>query len=283
MLRSVLKGLDKRRLRSVLMMFFVALAVPTGVLIYQAWSQLKWEAFYQHRVLAEELATRIDDRLVTLIAREEARSFGDYAFLVLSGDPAANFLQLSPLSGYPVDGEIPGLIAWFQVDARGALSTPLVPGAGVAAREYGIADGELAERVALEREVSRILADNRLVEKGPAERVATDNENDGILRLEISSGAGSPAPDSLAPEATFEASPARAAAPNVAPSPTSSRILSEIRSSEPARADVASQAAFDKLNAPSDAETAEVARSVESKLGRVADLKLEDAYAGRQR
>ena len=96
-----LTGLDRNRLRLWLALFFVALAVPTAVLIHQAYSQLKWEAFHQHQVLAEELAARIDARYAQLIDAEEARSFSDYAFLVVAGDPAAGFVQRSPLSAYP--------------------------------------------------------------------------------------------------------------------------------------------------------------------------------------
>ena len=40
--------------------FFAALVIPTGVLVYHAFGRLTTEAFYQHRVLAEELANRID-------------------------------------------------------------------------------------------------------------------------------------------------------------------------------------------------------------------------------
>ena len=316
MLRSVLKGFDKRRLRIALLAFFVALAVPTGVLVYQAWSQLKWEAFYQHRVLAAELTARIDARLSDLIAREEARSFGDYAFLVSSGGPAAMFLQPSPLSGYPVEAEMPGLIAWFQVDARGTLSTPLVPGAGVTASAYGIPAGELAERMALEREVSRILADNRLVERSPAERMASDYDGSTELALRKLSDMSSPAPFSLAPEMVLEESSMRAVAPKgitgsasdadrnlfageaddsfalqadegfsaatAAPSSTSARSMSANQISELVSADVESQAAFDKLNTAPDSQEPELAPARETKLGRVDDLQLEDAYAGRR-
>ena len=61
--RRLVKGLDEGRLRNFLLLFFVALAVPTAVLIGQAYSQLKWEAFHQYRGVAEELARRVDTRL----------------------------------------------------------------------------------------------------------------------------------------------------------------------------------------------------------------------------
>ncbi|MGD8594753.1 MAG: hypothetical protein PVF82_18145, partial [Gammaproteobacteria bacterium] len=67
MARNTLSGFDKKRLRRWLTVFFMALTIPTAVLIYKAYSQLKWEAFHQNRLLAEELAARIDSRLIELL------------------------------------------------------------------------------------------------------------------------------------------------------------------------------------------------------------------------
>ena len=125
---------------------------------------MKWEAFHQHRVLAEELAARIDARIVQLVNTEESRSFADYAFLNVAGDPAANFLQRSPLSAWPHASSIPGLIGYFQVDTDGAFTTPLVPPAGTVASNYGIAAGELEQRLALQQQIEQILSRNRLVQ-----------------------------------------------------------------------------------------------------------------------
>ncbi len=150
-------SLAKRRLRLTLGLFLVALVVPTGVLVYHAYGQLKSEAFYQYRVLAEELANRIDARVRALMATEEGRSSSDYRFLVLQGDAHANFLQRSPLSTFPVDASIPGLVAFFQIDAAGAFSTPLLPvDADPAA--YGVTAGEAQRRRALEQTVRALLA-----------------------------------------------------------------------------------------------------------------------------
>ena len=60
-----------RRLRLVMGVFFLALTIPTIVLIYQAYSRLKREAFHQHQVLAEELITRLDRRLRQLVETED--------------------------------------------------------------------------------------------------------------------------------------------------------------------------------------------------------------------
>ena len=63
--KSLIQGFDKDRLKILLTVFFLALAIPTAVLIWQAYSQLKWEAFHQYRGMAEELTKRMDASLST--------------------------------------------------------------------------------------------------------------------------------------------------------------------------------------------------------------------------
>lgn len=154
----------KRRLRRLLGLFFLALVLPTAVLSWQAYSQLKWESFHRYQVLAEELVGRIDDRFGELVEREEIRAFTDYGFLVVEGAPAANYLQRSPLSGYPVSGDIPGLLGYFQIDAQGRFTTPLLPdGSGASPQSFGITSAELAQRQTASERLLRILSQERLV------------------------------------------------------------------------------------------------------------------------
>ena len=65
--KSLFKDFDTARLRGLLAFFFFALAIPTGLVIWQAYGQLKWEAFHQYRGVAEELTNRIDARLIEMI------------------------------------------------------------------------------------------------------------------------------------------------------------------------------------------------------------------------
>ena len=154
-------SLDRRKLRWILGLFLIALVIPTAVLIYQAYGQLKWEAFYQHRVLAEEFADRIDVRLRGIIATEEARSATDYGFLIVEGEPSANFIQRSPLANLPAADAMPGLMAYFQIDSHGTFSTPLLP-VGSDASTYGLSPHDIAQRQQLEQQVHTLLvaADN---------------------------------------------------------------------------------------------------------------------------
>ncbi len=178
--KALIKGYDKGRLRNLLAVFFLALAIPTGVLIWHAYGQLKWEAFHQYRGLAEELTSRIDGRLIEMIHSADTRSFADYIFLVVTGDPSASFLQHSPLSAYPVTGNPPGLIGYFQVNTRGEFSSPLLPPEGSDPDKFGIGEEEYKDRLLLTREIHEILADNRLVhfsrEAMPAEQAAASSD-----------------------------------------------------------------------------------------------------------
>jgi len=165
--KTLIKGFDKGRLKRLLAIFFLALAVPTGALIWQAYSQLKWEAFHQYRGLAENLTDRVDAQLVDMINTADARSFADYTFLNVSGDTRFNFVQRSPLSAYPVTEDLPGVMGYFQVDTDGEFSTPLLPPEGTDAEQFGIGIVEYNNRLQLAREIQAVLADNRLLHAKP--------------------------------------------------------------------------------------------------------------------
>ncbi len=246
-----LAGLHARRLRLWLVLFFLALAVPTTILIYHAYSQLKWEAFHRYRVMAEELSTRIDRRINELVNTEEARAFADYAFLVVAGDPSASFVQRSPLSAYPAASAVPGLIGYFQVDAGGEFSTPLLPEAGVQPSSYGITGRELEQRRSLQQRIHQILAENRLVE---------------IRR-------------SRAPNAGAAASYVQAPATETAEREQLESSLDEDPGARAASLEEAApeQAAFDRLSEEREKKAAQKS-TVARALGRVEDLKLDPRY-----
>ncbi len=253
----LLKGLDERRLRLGLGLFFFALAIPTGILVEHTYRQLKWEAFHQNQVLAEELAGRIDTRLAELIGAEERRSFADYAFVAVAGDPAAGFLQRSPLSAYPVASEIPGLIGYFQVDSRGELSTPLLPPPGIDPGAYGVSASELAHRAALEGHITQILSENRLVRDRPAAGRA--RATDALDRPPQRAGG-----EGLGTERDLSALSSRG------------KTAPPLAEEAPALA----QAAFDRLD-EANAVAEKKQKAAQGSLGRVEDLKLEAGPQGR--
>ena len=214
--KRLLEGLDRVRLRNFLVLFFLCLAVPTAVLVWQAYSQLKWESFHQYRGDAEELTQRIDARLNELIRSADARAFADYTFLVVTGDPSANFVQRSALAAYPVDADVPGVLGYFQVDSDGEFSTPLLPPDGADAASLGIDADEYRERLSLARELQAILADNRLAQSGaddglrrsrpsridaPAAVMEEEKEADAVAGLSASASVDEDALDRAEPGA----------------------------------------------------------------------------------
>jgi signal transduction histidine kinase len=261
-MRTALTGLDRNRLRRWLAMFFLALAIPTGILVYQAYTQLKWEAFHQHRVLAEELAARIDNRYRQLLNEEETRSFSDYAFLVIAGDPAASFVQRSPLSAYPVSATIPGLIGHFQVDAAGGFSTPLLPQPGVEPAAYGISTEERDRRLALAGRMQQILSRNRLVRDG--ESGAAGGK---AVRAQPGPRSDSPTTARVSGIATDKDTAARLSLDDAAAPP-----LRQVEQQP------AGQATFDRLNEATTPLQQERKQKHGMALGRVEDLKLDSRY-----
>jgi len=238
------------RLKFLLLLLFVALAVPTGVLVFQAYGQLKWEAFYQHQQLAREFALRIDRQFNELVQREENRSFTDYAFLNVVGSDGSNFLQRSPLSGFPLDSQVPGILGYFQVDAKGALATPTVPQSN--ASSYGIAVQELDQRLALESRIRDILSKNRLVKKVDESFVeaASSRKYSGLSRDLQSIGEA----ETMAEEALVARMPASVTAESAA-----SRLEGQL--------------VFDQLKSRKNTNAPELNSPVG--IGRLADLKLE--------
>lgn len=148
--------------RLLLGVLWLALVVPSLFLIYQTRDQLQWESFYHYRGQATELAQRLDRQLQALIATEEARPYVDYQFLVMP-DAKNNFSRRSPLAQYPVQSELPGVVGYFQLDANGSLTSPVVPLSNKDAD--GISDSEMSERLALRDKLLAVLAENDVLKQ----------------------------------------------------------------------------------------------------------------------
>jgi signal transduction histidine kinase len=262
--RTSLTGLDEKKLRLWLIAFFLALGAPAAILTYQAYAQLKWEAFHQHGLLAEELAKRVDDRLVQMVEEEEARSFTDYAFLVVAGDPSANFVQRSPLSAYPPDTIVPGLIGHFQVDSEGRFSSPLLPDPGTEPTAYGISGTELSQRRSVVVGLQQILSRNRLARGGRTEH--------GAAGVPLAAARPSLNENAQSDDAEWVADKDFAA--------LESRIGT---AAVPAEEEALGQAVFDQLNRAPAPAAQKKKQEAASTLGRVADLKLDYRYQSESR
>jgi len=209
--------------------------VPAVVLAWLGYRQLRYEAFYLHQSMAVELTGRIDRRAAELFTAENEKSFVDFGFLII-GD--GNFVQRSPLSAYPVTGQIPGLVSYFQVDSEGEFSTPLLP--GKVAQDDGSSKGELsadefAGRLALEDRARSLLAGSLSEDKKMEEKKRTD---------------ASPAIDEIVVEEQEAEPPARL-------------YRQQVELAE-------GQKVFDRFNAPK--------AKADSALGNVRELRLKETY-----
>jgi len=280
---AVLKGLNKKNLRRWLMVFFLALLIPSAVLVQQAFMRLELEAFHQYQSLAEELSQRIDLRFSELLSEEEKRAFTDYVFLNIAGDPAASFLQRSPLSAYPPESNIPGLIGYFQVDAQGALLTPLLPDDITQANRYGIPEQELLQRQRLHNTIQQILVNNRLLHTAPGRRrqakvlhqkIAGDARDDNLAQNQSMDETSRLDRNKKTIEHKHQNSAATQSATRLAQPQAPAIAAQELISPE--------QSDFDQLKqaAPENQQTHK--QQALKTLGRVADLNLDKRYQNTQ-
>lgn len=200
-------GLNKksqRKLFFTLTVFVLALGVPAVVLVITSYQQLRFESLHQQRVLAEEMVDRIDQQLLNWIAEEEQRTVADYSFLLVRGDTLNNFLQPSPLSDIRPDASIPGLLGYFQVDAQGGFTSPILPELEQQAFGYGIDAQQLLERQQVHQQLFQILLDNNLLQ---ARALQQEGQQEDQQESQQESRLDQVA--SLEQEAAFEQSPSQ--------------------------------------------------------------------------
>ena len=267
---AFVKGYDRKRLRWLLGGLCLALVLPTAAVIWQAYDRLQFEAWYQYRNQAEQLARQIDSSLQDRVAAAEARSFADFSFI--SATTTSNVLQRSPLSAYPVRQDIPGVLGHFQLDPAGRFSTPLVPTEDGVPEQYGLTSEEFGLREESAAQLRQILTDNALVgTRATVGRLRARPRAEGNAEIEATTVPATPTAD-----AGLES-----AAPGM-----------EAAEAEPAVREIdefyVEQQAFDQLNeparslqadAPLPREPEEVVDSdVEtSSFGKLEDLALDDA------
>ncbi len=204
--KTLLRDYDPARLRRVLAIFFVALAVPTGVLVWQAYNRLEFETFFQYRSQAEALTAQIDNQLKAGVNRLDNLAMNDFEFVSTTG----NVYQRSPLSNLPPRDDLPGVVGYFQIDNAGSFTTPLLPAPNISPTEVGLGTDDLAQRRSIENRIRSILAQNALVDAPATEAVA---ERDARQEGGASIAQFSVMEDELADIASNEPEAAKASAP----------------------------------------------------------------------
>lgn len=282
----------RTRLAALLVLLFVLLAAPSAVLLVQTQRQIEFEAFHQYRTLADELGLRIDAELQRLVAAEEARGYADYRFVVVAGDPTTStVLQRSPLARYPVHADLPGVVGYFQVAADGEFSTPLLPDDLADPGRWGIAADEIDRRVALRDELLAVLRHNALLERRSVPPDALTNKKgmrEGRLGLAGNDDAVGAEANRVPQDATATRDVAGADKDALAhasgdvrmtetPAPAAEQDANGAKASPEKERVVASQTAFDQLNAPVPHADERASRQG-NELGKVDELRIGRNY-----
>jgi signal transduction histidine kinase len=155
-------GRRERRLRWLLGLLFVGLTLPATLLIRQGFAQIELAEFRRQQLIAESLVRGVDARLAAAIAVENARPVTDFDYAVTTTGGAGSVVQLSPLSSLAAAGTFPGTIGYFQVDATGELSTPLLPESD----RDTVPAAERVAKMSVETELASVLEANRLLRAG---------------------------------------------------------------------------------------------------------------------
>jgi two-component system, OmpR family, phosphate regulon sensor histidine kinase PhoR len=250
MARSRARGLTEARLRLLLGVLFLALALPSALLFWQTQRQIRLEAWHHQRQLAEELTQRIDAGLQRLISAEEARGFAEYRFLTVAGEAGENILaQRSPLATLPREAELPGLLGHFEVDAEGVFSTPLMPEPADEPARYGMSEVEWRERLALRETLLAVLSRNRLLARGPLQEEARRE----VARSRMEADA---APGPAKAQAAFDRLNQKASAPAASNQDVLAGAVSRERPATPGRSTEADVVAEESRSRPTRREQA---------------------------
>jgi signal transduction histidine kinase len=268
---SFAKNYDQRRLRRLLLVMFVTLALPTTAVIWQAFDQLKWESWYRYRNDAEALVQRIDFAVEQRVVAAQNRSFDDFAFA--TDDTVSG--RRSPLAAFPPHEDVPGVLGYFQIDPRGLFSSPLVPAESIDPATLRMDESEWQQRQASAANVHRILAENALARASAGKEVRRQEEPEAeeIEEIVVTSSASFPA------DAEDEA------LASVAPASGAFEAAPQAAGDRDAQQPALEQRAFDQLNQPvaNAAATGRFADSAEPEsggragaLGKVQELNLDD-------
>jgi len=161
---------QKKRLRWILMLFFLILSLPVFYLLGTVYTQLENEAYFTSRQQAENLANQIELNLKRLLETEQNRPIAEYQFFNVMANPLLSEsagVKFSPLSEVPPKTAIKGLIGYFQINTDGSFHLPALPEVGQD-NLSGLSLAELESRVRLKKEIRSLLslklADTKTIE-----------------------------------------------------------------------------------------------------------------------
>lgn len=114
-----------KRLKLLILIFFVALSIPLAYFVLRTYRGLEQEEVATLRYFADTLFDEMERSLAVVVQREEARAIDEYNYNYFpSSQPQGTKVERrSPLSGFPQEEYILG---YFQNNPDGSFQTPLV-------------------------------------------------------------------------------------------------------------------------------------------------------------
>ena len=170
---------QKKRLRWILLLFFIALSLPVYYLLQTVYSQLENEAYFTARHQAEKLVDQIERNLQQLLETEQNRPIAEYSFFNVLENPLLSEsagVKFSPLSEVPPKSDIKGLVGYFQINTDGSFHLPALPELGQDDLS-GLSLAELESRLALKQKLRLLLSS-----KMPAQKVSTETQADSLSK-----------------------------------------------------------------------------------------------------
>jgi two-component system sensor histidine kinase VicK len=149
-----------KRLRVLILVFVLALAVPLGYLVYRTQRSLEQEETAELRFFANTLFDQMEQELAALVQREERRPVDEYQPSSPTAGGVLGEGARSPLAGAAPE---PYILGYLQNNPDGSFTTPLAESGGAVSQELGAVVGRL-------QEVNRIFNSKRTSQPEIADR-----------------------------------------------------------------------------------------------------------------
>jgi signal transduction histidine kinase len=154
-----------KRLRVLILVFVIALAVPLGYLVFRTHASLEQEETAELRFFANTLFDQMEQELAALVQREERRPVDDY---LPSPAPMGSGLGEAPRTPLAQAAPEPYILGYLQNNPDGSFSTPLAEGRGAVAQDQVALVGRLED-------VNRIFNTKRTMQPESSDRQAVES------------------------------------------------------------------------------------------------------------
>ncbi|WDE01617.1 sensor histidine kinase [Thalassomonas actiniarum] len=182
-------------LRLVVALFFLGLVIPLAIIISYGYQQFESEMYFQYRWKSSNAQAQVNKILKQRIKAQEQLTQESYNFYQWLESPVDLSWRktLSPLANpenYPKDI---GFIGYFQIDATGTLTTPLLPYSSrgeIAAENTQLQWDEIEHRLASQGRIKQLVQTSGLLRarKSPGTGQLWPEDEDHVEENQLSSG-----------------------------------------------------------------------------------------------